>query len=70
MANCDVTDESQVQAAVQQAVDDPALRADAAQQRLSIDPIYGEEAQQIINRLYASPPEVVERMRRIVQLKG
>jgi tripartite-type tricarboxylate transporter receptor subunit TctC len=55
--------------AFQQAVDDPALRADAAQQRLAIDPIYGEEAQQIIDRLYAAPPEVVERMRRIVQIK-
>lgn len=55
--------------AFRQAVDDPELRADAQAQRLSIDPIYGAQAQQIINRLYASPPEVLERMRRIVQLR-
>jgi tripartite-type tricarboxylate transporter receptor subunit TctC len=56
-----------LRAAFRQAVDDPQLRADAQMQRLAIDPIYGEEAQVIIGRLYASPAEVVERMRRIVQ---
>ena len=35
---------------------------------LAIDPTFGEEAQDIIRRLYRSPPEVVERMRKIVQL--
>ena len=57
-----------MRAAFHQAINDPELRADAQAQRLSIDPIYGAEAQQIINRLYASPPDVVERMRKIVQL--
>jgi tripartite-type tricarboxylate transporter receptor subunit TctC len=59
---------SLLRAAFRQAVDDPELRADAQTQRLAIDPIYGEEAQVIIARLYASPPDVVERMRKIVQL--
>ena len=36
-------------------------------QRLAIDPIYGEEAQVIIQRLYRSPADVVERTRKIVQ---
>jgi tripartite-type tricarboxylate transporter receptor subunit TctC len=53
--------------AFRQAVEDPQFRADAATQRLALDPIYGEEAQAIIRRLYETPPEVVERMRRIVQ---
>jgi tripartite-type tricarboxylate transporter receptor subunit TctC len=56
-----------LRAAFRQAVDDPELRADAQTLRLAINPIYGEEAQVIIGRLYASPPEVVERMRKIVQ---
>jgi tripartite-type tricarboxylate transporter receptor subunit TctC len=57
-----------LRAAFRQAIEDPELRADAQAQRLSIDPIYGAEAQEIIARLYRSPPEVVERLRKIVQL--
>ena len=53
--------------AFRQAIEDPELRADAEKQRLAIDPTFGEEAQDIIRRLYRSPPEVVERMRKIVQ---
>jgi hypothetical protein len=34
---------------------------------LAIDPIYGEEAQDVIARLYRSPPEILERTRRIVK---
>jgi tripartite-type tricarboxylate transporter receptor subunit TctC len=56
-----------LRAAFQRAVEDPEFRADAQTQRLAIDPIYGEEAQTIIARLYRSPPEVVERTRKIVQ---
>jgi tripartite-type tricarboxylate transporter receptor subunit TctC len=54
--------------AFRQAVEDPQFHADAATQKLALDPIFGEEAQAIIRRLYATPPEVVERMRKIVQL--
>jgi tripartite-type tricarboxylate transporter receptor subunit TctC len=57
-----------LRAAFRQAVEDPELRADAETQRLAIDPIYGEEAQVVIRRLYGSPPGIVERMRKIVQL--
>jgi tripartite-type tricarboxylate transporter receptor subunit TctC len=56
-----------LRAAFRQAIEDPQLRADAQAQRLAIDPIYGEEAQLIIARLYGSPPDVVERTRKIVQ---
>jgi tripartite-type tricarboxylate transporter receptor subunit TctC len=58
---------SLLRAAFRQAIEDPELRADAQAQRLAIDPIYGEEAQLIIARLYGSPPDVVERTRKIVQ---
>ncbi len=53
--------------AFRQAIDDPELRAEAEKLRLAIDPTFGEDAQAIIERLYASPAEVVERMRKIVQ---
>jgi hypothetical protein len=56
-----------LRAAFRQAIEDPELRADAQTLSLPIDPIYGEEAQVIIQRLYRSPPEVVERTRKIVQ---
>jgi tripartite-type tricarboxylate transporter receptor subunit TctC len=56
-----------LRAAFRQAIEDPELRADADKLRLAIDPTFGADAQTIIGRLYRSPPEVVERMRKIVQ---
>lgn len=53
--------------AFRQAIEDPELRAEAEKLRLAIDPTFGEQAQALIERLYASPADVVERMRRIVQ---
>jgi tripartite-type tricarboxylate transporter receptor subunit TctC len=55
-----------LRAAFHQAVDDPELRAEAQKQRLAIDPTYGEEAHEVIKRLYQSPQQVVERTRKIV----
>ena len=52
--------------AFQQAVEDPELRSDAERQRLAIDPTWGAEAEDVIKRLYATPPQVVERTRKIV----
>jgi tripartite-type tricarboxylate transporter receptor subunit TctC len=61
---------SLLRAAFRQAIEDPELRSDARTLSLPIDPIFGEEAQIIIQRLYRSPPEVVERTRKIVQFSG
>jgi tripartite-type tricarboxylate transporter receptor subunit TctC len=55
-----------LRAAFRQAVDDPELRADAERQRLAIDPTWGAEAEDVIKRLYQTPPQVVERTRKIV----
>jgi len=52
--------------AFRQAVDDRELRAEADKLRLAIDPMWGDEAQQVIMRLYQTPPQVVERTRKIV----
>jgi tripartite-type tricarboxylate transporter receptor subunit TctC len=55
-----------MRAAFRKAVEDPELRADAEKQRLAIDPTWGEEADEVIRRLYATPPHVIERTRKIV----
>jgi tripartite-type tricarboxylate transporter receptor subunit TctC len=52
------------------AIEDPELRAEAEKLRLAIDPVYGEEAHEIIKRLYRASPAVLERTRKIVGLPG
>jgi tripartite-type tricarboxylate transporter receptor subunit TctC len=52
--------------AFRQAVEDPELRGEAERQRLAIDPTWGAEAEDVIKRLYQTPPQVVERTRKIV----
>jgi hypothetical protein len=59
-----------LRAAFQQAVVDPQFRADARQQKLAINPMSGEQAVQVISGLYSAPPQVVTRLRRIVQVSG
>jgi tripartite-type tricarboxylate transporter receptor subunit TctC len=54
--------------AFQRAVEDPELRADAERQKLSINPTWGAEAEEVIKRLYETPPQVVERTRKIVSV--
>ncbi len=50
------------------AVEDPELRADAERQKLAINPTWGAEAEEVIKRLYQTPPQVVERTRKIVSV--
>jgi tripartite-type tricarboxylate transporter receptor subunit TctC len=57
-----------LRSAFRRAVEDPDLRAEAQKLRLAIDPIWGEEADAVIRRLYQTPPRVVERTRAIVGL--
>jgi tripartite-type tricarboxylate transporter receptor subunit TctC len=52
--------------AFRKAVEDPELRSDAERQKLAIDPTWGDAAEQVIRRLYATPQHVVERTRKIV----
>jgi tripartite-type tricarboxylate transporter receptor subunit TctC len=55
-----------LRAAFRSAIEDPELRADAEKQRLAIDPTWGEEAEDVIRRLYATPAPVIARTRKIV----
>ena len=57
-----------LRAAFRSAIDDPALREEATKQRLAINPIYGEEAQATIERLYRTPEPILERTRKIVRV--
>jgi tripartite-type tricarboxylate transporter receptor subunit TctC len=54
--------------AFQKAATDPALLEEAAKLRLAIDPIFGEEAQALIAKIYNSPPQLVLRARNIVKI--
>ena len=44
---------------------DPDLRAEAAKQGLDVDPVYSEEMTTLVKRLYETPPDVLELVRRI-----
>jgi hypothetical protein len=51
------------------AVADPELRADAEKQKLDAEPNSGEEVQALIERIYATPAEVVEMLRKAAAIK-
>lgn len=59
-----------LRSAFRQALEDPTLRAEAEKQRLALDPMWGDEAQMLIERLYQTPPDVLERTRKIVRVKA
>src|SRR5215467_10703812 len=59
-----------LRAAFRKAVEDPELRADAERQKLAIDPTWGEDADIVIRRLYATPAHVIERTRKIVAVSA
>jgi tripartite-type tricarboxylate transporter receptor subunit TctC len=49
---------------------DPQFLADAQKARLSINPATAETVQQTVEKLYASPPEVVQRARALIAAPG
>src|SRR5256885_7878543 len=51
-----------LRAALAATFNDPAYRADAARERLEVDPVPGEEVEMIIRRAYAASPEVIARL--------
>jgi len=44
---------------------DPELIAEATRMSLEIDPVRGVELQDLVRRLYDTPPEVIEVVKRI-----
>jgi len=47
-------------------VKDPEFLAEAKKKKLEIDPISGEELEALAKEVIAQPPEVVERMRKLL----
>ena len=56
--------------AFMEALRDPELRAEGQRMGLDLDPISGEELQKIAEKMYATPPDVVERARQAVTYKA
>ena len=56
-----------LRAAFSKAVEDPEFLSEAGKLKLAIDPMNGGDAQQLIGRLYRTPPDVLARARKIVQ---
>lgn len=49
------------------AMSDPELKKDAERQGLDINPVRGEEINQLLARIYETPPELIEKLARLSQ---
>jgi tripartite-type tricarboxylate transporter receptor subunit TctC len=58
---------SVLRTAFRAALDDEAFRAEAQAQSLALDPVPGEEADAIINKIYAAPPELARKVRDVLE---
>lgn len=57
-----------LRSAFRQAMEDKDLQDEAKKTRLALDPMWGDEAQELIERLYQTPKDVLERTRKIVRV--
>ncbi|MBM3529593.1 MAG: hypothetical protein FJX62_16005 [Alphaproteobacteria bacterium] len=48
-------------------MDDPQFRADAEKSRVDIEPLSGEKVQELVEKLYKSPKDIVERARKSIR---
>ena len=58
---------SVLRTAFRAALVDEAFRAEAQAQSLALDPVPGEEADAIINKIYAAPPELARKVRDVLE---
>ena len=58
---------AELRAAFKSAIQDPELRAEATKIRLAIDPIWGDEAQEMIAKVYRSDPALIARTREMIK---
>jgi hypothetical protein len=47
-------------------INDPDLLEDAKKKRLDLDPVSGEELESLATEIMAQPPEVIERMKKLL----
>jgi tripartite-type tricarboxylate transporter receptor subunit TctC len=45
---------------------DPEFIADAKKQNLEVDPVSGPEIQALVEKIYSSPPEVIQRAKAVL----
>jgi tripartite-type tricarboxylate transporter receptor subunit TctC len=50
-----------------QSIRDPELLAEAKKSRMDVDPSTGEELQALLNEIMDQPPEVIERVKKILK---
>jgi hypothetical protein len=58
-----------LRAAFMTALNDKALRAEAAKMQFDVDPISGDDLQKFVSDLYATPPRLIERARQALSAK-
>ena len=56
-----------LRAAMTAAVNDPAFRADAAREKIEVDPVAGAEVESIIRNAYAASPELLTRLNEAIK---
>jgi tripartite-type tricarboxylate transporter receptor subunit TctC len=56
-----------LQGAFKKALTDPEFQSQAKERKLEIDPVGGEELESLAREVIAQPPEVVERMKRLLE---
>ncbi len=56
--------------AFDETMQDPAFRADAAKRHLDLDPTRGAEIQSVVDDIYKTPPDIVDRVRKILEAAG
>ena len=56
-----------LQSAFRKTVTDPEFQAQAKERRLDIDPVGGEELRALAREVITQPPEVIERMKRLLE---
>ena len=49
---------------------DPEFLAEAAKQRMDVNPISGDEIHKLLERVYSSPPQLIERARAFIKQHG
>ena len=42
---------------------DPEVRAEAAKMRLDLDPVSGEDVQEVVRKVYAAPPAIIAKVK-------
>jgi len=52
--------------AFRKAINDPALIAEAEKRRLDLDPEYGEELDKLAKEVMATPPDIVEKVKKLI----